>query len=216
VRDSADNFLGNPCYADAAFFVGVGFSAAAQFNFEGIFGALKGPRVAEAQPMVGGFHLPAVANLLVEDSIFVSNAVTNGGNVKSGERIHEAGGETAEAAIAETGFFFLFDQDVEIDSELAHGLLCFVEDAEIDEVVGEVRPGEELGREIADDADILSLVVADSRDPALDKAVADRVRESHVKVVDSGAFAGTTLNEEQVIEERLCERFRAQGGSLAF
>ena len=152
-------------------------------NFEGVFGALQSPGIAQAEPLVGGFHLPAVANLLVEDAVLVADAVADGGNVEGGKGIHEAGGQTAEAAVAEAGLGLLLDQRFEIEAELAHGFIGFVVDAEVDEVVGQVRAGEEFGREVADDADVLRAVVEDGLNPALDEAVADGVGESHVEIV---------------------------------
>ena len=144
--------------------------------------------------------------MLVEDAVLVANAVADGGNVQRGERIHEAGGEPAESAVAEAGLLLLLDEDVEVEAEGAHRLLGFVVDAEVDEVVGEMRPGEELCREVADDADILRLVVLDGGDPALDEAVADGVREGHVEVVDGGALAVAALHTEQVVQKGLCQR----------
>ena len=160
------------------------FGVAAELNFEGVFRPLQRPGIAEAEPFVGGLNLPAVANLLIEDAVLIADAVADGGNVEGGEGIHEAGGKTAEAAIAEAGFGFLLDERFEIEAELAHGLFGFFVDAEVDEVVGQMRTGEELGREIADDADILRAIVEDGLDPALDEAVADGVREGHVEIID--------------------------------
>jgi hypothetical protein len=100
-------------------------------------------------------------DLLVEDSIFVANAVTDGGNVEGGEGIHEAGCEASEASVAKAGLLLLLDEDIEIEAQLVHGLLGLIVDAEVDEVVGEMRSGEELGGEIADDAYILRLIVGD-------------------------------------------------------
>ena len=214
--DAADNTLGNPGDPDAALAVGVRLGAAAQLYVECIFGTFQGPRIAQSQPLVRGLHLPSVADLLVEDSIFVANAVADGGNVEGGEGIHEAGGQAAQSAVAEAGLFFLLDEDVEIDAQLAHGLLGFVVDAEVDQVVGQMGAGEELGREVTDDADILGPVVLDGGDPALDEAVADGVGQSHVEVVDRGALGGPALDKEQVIEKRLGERLGAEVGSLAF
>ena len=59
-----------------------------------------------------------------------------------------------------------------------------------------MRAGEKFGREIADDANILCSVVKYSLDPALDQAVADRVREGHVEVVVSSAVARASLYEK--------------------
>ena len=83
---------------------------AAEFDFEGVFGALQRPGIAETEPFVRSFHLPAVANLLIEDAVLVANAIADGGNVECGKGIHEARGKTAEAAIAKARLSFPLDQ----------------------------------------------------------------------------------------------------------
>jgi len=60
---------------------------------------------------------------------------------------------------AKARFGFLLDERLEIETELAHGFLGFFVDPEIDEIVGEVRTGKELSREVADDTDVLCTVI---------------------------------------------------------
>ena len=43
-----------------------------------------------AQPLVGDFVLPAVADDLIENSEFVADAIADGWNFDRGERIHVA------------------------------------------------------------------------------------------------------------------------------
>ena len=103
-----------------------------QLDFKGVFGALERPGIAETQPLVGGFYLPAVANLLIEDAVFIANAVADGGNVEGGERIHKARGKPAQPAIAQTRFGLLLDQRFQVKAELAHRFFGFVVKAEVD------------------------------------------------------------------------------------
>jgi len=56
-------------------FINEGFGVAAIFYLDGPVGAGNFPRVAVAQPFVGDFDLPTVADLLVEDAEFVADAV---------------------------------------------------------------------------------------------------------------------------------------------
>jgi hypothetical protein len=114
------------------------------------------------------------------------------------------------------GSFFLLDEHIQIQAELAHGLLGFVVDAQIDEVVGQVGPGEELGREVADHAHILGLVVLHRRDPALHEAIAHGVRQGHVEIVDRGPFQRPALHKEEVVEEGVGQRLGSHGGLLVF
>ena len=47
--------------------------------------AVQLPGVAQVQPLVGDLHLPAVLYLLVENAVFIADAVTDGGNLQAGE-----------------------------------------------------------------------------------------------------------------------------------
>src|SRR5579871_2801720 len=54
------------------------------------------PRVAALQPVVGPFLLPAVADRLTEDAVFVAQAIAHGRQLHGRHGIEEAGGEAAE------------------------------------------------------------------------------------------------------------------------
>src|SRR5271165_2632875 len=43
------------------------------------------PGISQTQPLVGSLHLPTVTDHLVEDSVFISDSVTNGRNVEGGQ-----------------------------------------------------------------------------------------------------------------------------------
>ena len=79
------------------------------------------PGVALLQPLVGDFHLPAVADLLVEDAELVADAVADRRHLERRERIQVAGGEPAEPAVAEARLFFQREQRVEVLAERLHG-----------------------------------------------------------------------------------------------
>ena len=81
---SAHHSLRNPQHPDAPVGIGMPFRSAAHLHFECIFGPLKRPRIAKAQPFVCRLHLPAVANLLVEDSILVANTIPDRGHIERG------------------------------------------------------------------------------------------------------------------------------------
>src|SRR5262245_11357448 len=88
------------------------------------------PRKAVTQPRVGALDLPAVADVLVEDAELVAQAVADRSDIKRRERIHEARGEPAEAAVAKAGLFLVLDQLFERDADLAHRVAYGVFEAE--------------------------------------------------------------------------------------
>ena len=64
-------------------------------------GAAELPRVAVERPVVGPLDLRAVAEGLLEDAEVVADAVADRGDVQRGHRVQQAGGEPAQAAVAE-------------------------------------------------------------------------------------------------------------------
>src|SRR6202012_6059498 len=95
------------------------FDAAPKMNVIDHFRPLELPRVAEAQPLVGIFLLPAIVDDLAEQSEIVADAVADGGDAKRCHVFHEAGGKPAEAAIAKSGVRLAFAQFRKADAEIA-------------------------------------------------------------------------------------------------
>ena len=77
---------------------------------------LKG--IALLQPGIRQLLLVAVADFLAEHAVFVADAAAVGRIAERGQRIQKAGGQAAEAAIAECPVSFLILNLIEIDSQL--------------------------------------------------------------------------------------------------
>ncbi len=195
------NLVGHPAHAVVALAVGVVLGAAAEPDLEGDLGMGDFPRVAEVQPVVQHLDLPAVLDGLIEDAELVANAVAGGRDLQGGQRIEVAGGQAAEAAVAEAGLLFLFQKLVERQAERLHGLLGRLPDAEADQVVAKLRPDEELGREIGHGAAGLRKIGVRSVNPAVQHAIPHRVRQGQVVVVGRGHLGEFGLVGEQVLEE---------------
>ena len=59
------------------------------------------PGIPLAQPVVGKLHLLAVHDLLLENAQLVADGVAGGGNGQGGHGVQVAGGQTAQAAVAQ-------------------------------------------------------------------------------------------------------------------
>src|SRR5688500_577423 len=92
-------FAGMPAGAFAAAVRDMGDVAAEMQPIDHL-GALESPWVAEAEPLVGIFLLPALRDDLAEQAEIVADAVADGGNGEGGHAFHEAGRQPPEAAIA--------------------------------------------------------------------------------------------------------------------
>ena len=150
-----DDGVRDPAHAVMPLFIGPRLGAAAELHLVGDFGPGDLPRVAEAQPLVGDLHLPAVLDGLVEDAELVADAVADGRHFERGHRIQVTRREPAQAAVAEAGLLLLLDKVVEVHAEFLHRLARILGEAQAEELAGQVRPGQELRREVGHHARVL-------------------------------------------------------------
>ena len=148
VGNAIDDAARHPARALATELVVPDLGVAAELHLAAPLGPRDLPGIAVAQPLVGLLHLPAVDDLLLEDAELVADAVAQRRHLERRQRIDEAGREAAEAAVAQARLVLLGQQLLEIQPELGHRGARGVVDAEIDEVVAEVRAHQELGRQI--------------------------------------------------------------------
>ena len=80
------------------------------------------PHIAHSQPVIGELHLPTVDDLLLEDAELIADGVARAGNTQSGGRIHIAGSQTAQTAVAQTGVRLHLVQVVNVDAALVQCL----------------------------------------------------------------------------------------------
>jgi hypothetical protein len=107
------------------------------------------PRVSAVQPVVGLLHLPAVVDLLVEDAEFVADPVADRRTLEGGQRVEIARGEPAEAAVAQSRFLFASQDLVEVLAHRRQRGLGRPLQAEIQQVVAQLRAHQEFGGQVA-------------------------------------------------------------------
>ncbi len=117
------------------------------------------PGVAVAQPVVGELDLPAVVDLLVEHAELVADAVTHGGELRGlrANRDNMLRGGPGHRYPGRLGL--LLDEVIEIEVELGCGRTDGVVQAEVEQIVGEMRAHEEFRGEIVDGAHVVLRVV---------------------------------------------------------
>jgi hypothetical protein len=93
---------GDPADAQLAGGIMIPLRVSVEADFGHVIGLREFPRETVSGPGVGLFHLPAILESLLEDAELVTDAVADGRDVESGERIEETGRQAAQAAIAET------------------------------------------------------------------------------------------------------------------
>ena len=119
VGDRLDGLVGTPDRAGMAARKVRGLDAAAEMDVVDHLRPRELPGVAERQPFLRIFLLPAVPDDLAKQSVIVADAVAVGGDPEARHALHEAGGEPAEAAVAERRVGLGGSQPVEVHAEIA-------------------------------------------------------------------------------------------------
>ena len=171
------------------------------------------PRIAVAQPLVGDFDLPAVADLLVEDAELVADAVADRRTLQRRQRIEIAGGEPSETAVAQARFLLARQNDVEILPELGHRGARRLLEIEVDQVVAQVRSHQEFRREIAGDLRPGVEAGLGGARPAILHPIAHRKRQRAVIVVAARDGGQPPDRVAQMIGDRLPKLGRLQPGA---
>jgi len=123
--------------------------------------------------ILGEFVLPAVLDALLEQPVFVANAVAVSRNAERGHRVHEAGGQSSEPAIAECGVGLDLAQNVEVDAERGERAPRGLGQPHVVERIEQQPPDQEFDREIID-ALLPPFGVVAFRHPDVDQPVAQR------------------------------------------
>ena len=172
VGDSPHRFRRLPGVAVAAFRIGHDIDVAAEAYVVHHLATWKFPGVAEGEPFVGIFLLPAIGDDLAEQSEVVADAVAQRGNAQRRHAFHEARGKPAQAAVAECCVRLAFAQLVEVDAKVAERGVEYRQQSHIVERVGEQPSDQELERQIIDALAAGVIVVLIGRQPAMHDAVA--------------------------------------------
>ena len=115
------------------------------------------PHVAHAQPVVGELHLPAVHDLLLEDAELIADGIARHRQIQAGGGVHVAGGQTAQAAVAQTRVGLDLVQVVDIHAALVQGLGEHVLQPQVIEIIAQGGAHQKLHGHIVD---LLALILA--------------------------------------------------------
>jgi hypothetical protein len=77
----------------------------------------KLPRI-KVEPVIWNLNLVSIDNLLLEDSISVSQSITPGWKVQGSHRVQEAGSETTETTISECSIMFLINDVLDTEAKI--------------------------------------------------------------------------------------------------
>ena len=111
----------------------VGVGVAIEPNLVGDILPLNLPWITLSQPKIRNLTLVTIFKGLSEDTILISNTVAPGRNLKSGERIKEASGESSKTAISEGGILLLLVKLLEIVTHVHESRLEFILEIRVDQ-----------------------------------------------------------------------------------
>ncbi len=133
VGDSLDRVVADVTEHRAAVLV-AHFDVTVEVHFAGILHYGHFPHVAVAQPVVRQLDLLTVHNLLAEQTVFIADGAAHRGQVKGGQRVHEARCQTAQTAVAQRGFRLFLKHLVHVDVQFVQCLLVGIERDEVQDV----------------------------------------------------------------------------------
>lgn len=127
-------------------------------NLVGDILALNFPRVAVVQPEVRNLYLITILDLLLENTVVISNTITPSRDLKGGERVDEASGKSTETTITKGGISLLLIELLEVITHVHESLLELLLHVNVDEGILESTTHKELERQIVNSLDILVLM----------------------------------------------------------
>ena len=160
--------------------VGELVDAAVIVNAHAIERAGDFPRVAVSEPGVGHLHLRAIDDALMKDSVIVADAIPIGGNLERRQRIHVAGGEPPQPAVAQAGIPFRLAQVFQFAAEVARGLGALFHQAEVDHAVAERPSHQEFQGHVIDALGVAGVIRLLRRDPSFQQPIANGQRQTDI------------------------------------
>ena len=106
------------------------------------------PYLAAGEPVVGELGLPAVLDLLLEDTVFIADRIAHCGISVCCGAVEIAGGKTSETAVSETCVGFVFIDMIEVHIPVLQKLFDHIIYLEIEKARFERAPHEEFHRDI--------------------------------------------------------------------
>ena len=172
-----------------------------------ILRTLEFKRITISQPVIRDLDLVAVLDLLPEHTIAVADAAAVRRIAKRCERIKEAGGETAEAAVAKRRVRFLVLDHVQIEAHLRERLLHLLVGGEVDQIVAERPAHQEFHRHVVEDLRILFVHHLLGRHPVVDDDILDRVRHRLEKLLLRRFLQSFAKQIADIVPDRFLEPF---------
>ena len=158
VRHGRDRLIVGLRGAEFAVLIHPFVDVSAEAHLDRLILARVQPHIAHFQPVVGELHLPAVNDLLLEDTELIPDREARHRVAETGGRVHIARCQPSEAAVSEACVGVHAAEVFQREALLLQDLIRQLEKPQIIQVVAERRAHKELHRHVID---LLALLVAD-------------------------------------------------------
>ncbi len=145
--------------------------------------------------------LPAVVDLLHEQAMLVADAVAVGWDRERRHAVHVAGGEPAQAAVAQGRVGLKLAELVEIDVEAGERRAGRSQHAQVDQRIEQQASDQEFDGEVVHPLAVLALGPLLGFQPSVDHAVADRKNGGDIPVVRAGIRRRGAARIGQLVED---------------
>ena len=154
--------------------------------------------------------LPAVPDGLLEDTVFIAQAVAHGWDLHRRHRVEKASRQAPQTPIPQTRVGFLFQQLEPIEVLLLDGFFRDRIEEKVGDVVGQRAADEKLHREVVDTLRVLTLVGRLGIHPSLRQNIAHGTGDSLKALAWAGGhqFDDVVENEMPFIERVIRSRER--------
>ena len=182
-------FGGTPAHLIGAAILALGrIDAPAEPDLVTRLAPLELPGVAVRQPVFRQFHLPAVADLLPEHAVHITDAIAIGGDVDRRHALHEARRQPPQATIAQRRIRLQRSDQVQVDAQRVERGLQIVQHLHIGCGIAHQPADQEFQAQIIDPAPLFLIGLVGGLDPGVDHPVADREDDGMQPVMRLGCL----------------------------
>ena len=142
--------------------------------------------------------LPAVLDGLLEDAVFIAQAVAHGRDLHRGHRVEKASRQAPEPSVTQTRVGFLLQQLEPIEVLLLDGFFRDRIEEKIRDVVGQRAADEKLHREVVDALRVLALVGRLGMHPSLRQNIAHGAGDSLKALAWAGGHQFDDVVEDEM------------------
>ena len=184
---------------------------AAEFDDLCVLGTAQLKGIAVFEPLVRNLDLIAILNLLLEHAIVVADAAAVRRVSESRQRIQEAGSQSSQTAVAKGSVRLLILDQVQITAQLLKRLLDLIVEGQVNQVIAQGAPHQELHGHIVHNLRILLLHLLLSRQPGVDDGILGSQGHRVENMARRRLFDGLPVKSLYIINYTSLKEFLVKG-----